>query len=68
MDAEIKKQFIEMRTQIEEIHSALFAGEVTLNRKPGRLALRLKAKKMLEGQKMKAISGKNPARAGRRVS
>ena len=48
MDAEIKKQFIEMRTQIEEIHAALFAGEVTLNRKPGRLALRLKAKKMLK--------------------
>jgi hypothetical protein len=68
MDAEIKNQIFKMQTQIEEIHAALFAGEVTLNRKPGRLALRLKAKKMLEGQKVKAIGKKNPARAGRRIS
>ena len=50
MEAALKHQIEEMKTMIEEIHSAIIAGEVALNRKPGRLAIKLAARNMLKVQ------------------
>ena len=46
-DAETKRELNEMRTMIEEIHAAVLGGTVQLDRKPGRLAMKLAARKML---------------------
>ncbi len=50
MDAAIKHQIEEIKTMLEEIHAAIIAGEKLTIRKPGQLAIKLAARKMLNEQ------------------
>ncbi len=51
MDAETRSELADIKTMIEEIHAAIIAGETLSIRKPGRLTIKLAARKMLEQQK-----------------
>lgn len=56
MNLEIKRELSDMKTMIEEIHAAIIAGEVIINRGPGRLAIKLAARKMLkDNNKLKLV-------------